>query len=68
MLKRSFLILALVVTVALPFVLRPRQPVLARADDTVVIITPHNEAIRTEFGRGFQAWYRARTGRTVVVD
>jgi iron(III) transport system substrate-binding protein len=66
--KRALLILALVVTVALPFVLRPRQPALAPADDTVVIITPHNEAIRTEFGRGFQAWYRARTGRTVAVD
>ncbi len=66
--KRALLILALVVTVALPFALRPRQPALAPADDTVVIITPHNEAIRTEFGRGFQAWYRARTGRTVAVD
>jgi len=66
--KRALLILALVVTVALPFVLRPRQPALAPAQDAVVIITPHNEAIRTEFGRGFQAWYRARTGRTVAVD
>jgi ABC-type Fe3+ transport system substrate-binding protein len=66
--KRIFIILALIVTVALPFALRPRQPALAPADDTVVVITPHNEAIRTEFGRGFQAWYRARTGRTVAVD
>jgi ABC-type Fe3+ transport system substrate-binding protein len=66
--KRLFILLALAVTVALPFVLRPRQPALAPADDTVVIITPHNEAIRTEFGHGFQAWYRSRTGRTVAVD
>ncbi len=66
--KRALIIFALVVTVALPFLLRPRQPALAPADDVVVIITPHNEAIRTEFGRGFQAWYRARTGRTVAVD
>ena len=66
--KRALILLALVVTIALPFVLRPRRPSLAPADDTVVIITPHNEAIRTEFGRGFQAWYRARTGRTVAVD
>src|ERR1035437_7058786 len=61
--KRLFILLALAVTVALPFVLRPRQPALAPADDTVVIITPHNEAIRTEFGHGFQAWYRSRTDR-----
>jgi len=34
------------------------------ADDTVVIITPHNEAIRHEFSVGFREWYKARTGRT----
>jgi hypothetical protein len=66
--KRALLILALVVTVALPFVLRPKQPMLAPAQDTVVIITPHNEAIRFEYARGFAAWYRARTGRTVAID
>lgn len=66
--KRGVIIFALVVTITLPFLLRPKQPVPARADDTVVIITPHNEAIRTEFGRGFQAWYRARTNHTVSVD
>ncbi|MCX6951632.1 MAG: hypothetical protein NTV51_05550 [Verrucomicrobia bacterium] len=68
MLKRAVILLALVATVALPFALRPAQRVLAAAQDTVVIITPHNEATRTEFGRGFQAWYRERTGRTVAVD
>ncbi len=68
MAKRAIILVALAATVALPFALRPRQPALAPADDTVVIITPHNEAIRTEFGRGFQAWYRARTNRTVTVD
>lgn len=36
--------------------------------DTVVIITPHNEAIRAEFGRGFREWYEQKTGRTVAVD
>src|ERR1700760_3965331 len=66
--RRLVILLALVMTLAVPFLLRPRQATLAAADDTIVIITPHNEAIRTEFGRGFQAWYRARTGRTVAVD
>lgn len=68
MLTRVCIVLALVVTVALPFALRPEKPALAKADDTVVIITPHNEATRHEFGRGFQAWYRERTKRTVAVD
>ena len=68
MLKRAIIGVALAVTVALPFMLRPARPTLERADDTLVIITPHNEAIRTEFARGFQPWYRARTGRTVLVE
>ncbi|HTJ77545.1 MAG TPA: extracellular solute-binding protein [Rariglobus sp.] len=33
-----------------------------------MIITPHNEAIRQEFARGFASWYRERTGRTVSID
>jgi iron(III) transport system substrate-binding protein len=52
----------------LPFLLRPKQPARARADDVVVIVTPHNEAIRHEYALGFAAWYRARTGRTVAID
>ncbi|MEX2044842.1 MAG: ABC transporter substrate-binding protein [Opitutus sp.] len=68
MLKRVILIAVLIGVVALPFVLRPPRAGVAGADDTVVIITPHNEAIRFEFGRGFAEWYREKTGRTVVID
>ena len=66
--KRLALIFALIAIVALPFVLRPKRAALAKADDTVVIITPHNEAIRHEYARGFGEWYRLKTGRTVAVD
>lgn len=66
--KRLLLIFALVATVALPFALRPKRVAVAQADDVVVVITPHNETIRTEFARGFAAWYRARTGRSVAID
>lgn len=68
MLKRLPILLALVATLALPFLFRQKQVAPGRADDTLVIITPHNEALRYEFGRGFAEWYRARTGRTVNVD
>ncbi|MBS0633531.1 MAG: extracellular solute-binding protein [Verrucomicrobia bacterium] len=68
MAKRLLIILALVVTVALPFVLRPKRTETQRADVTLVVITPHNEAIRQEFGAAFQQWYRARTGKTVALD
>jgi iron(III) transport system substrate-binding protein len=66
--KRGLLLLALVVIVALPFALRPKRTAATKADDTVVIITPHNEAIRFEYAHGFAEWYRAKTGRTVAVD
>jgi iron(III) transport system substrate-binding protein len=68
MLKRGIIILALVATVALPFILRPHRASPAQADDTLVLISPHNEAIRHEFTVGFQDWYKAKTGRTVFLD
>jgi ABC-type Fe3+ transport system substrate-binding protein len=66
--KRALIILALVVIVALPFALRPKGETAAQADETLVVVTPHNEAIRYEFARGFAAWHREKTGRTVAID
>ncbi len=66
--KRAILLGLLAVTLALPFALRPRKPAAAGADVTLVIITPHNEAIRYEFGHAFERWYRQQTGRSVFVD
>jgi ABC-type Fe3+ transport system substrate-binding protein len=66
--NRLLLIFALAVVVGLPFVLRPEREAAGRTDDTLVAITPHNEAIRHEFARGFAAWYREKTGRTVAID
>lgn len=68
MVRKGFILLALAVTLALPFLLRPHGADSSQADDTLVIITPHNEAIRHEFGLGFRRWYRARTGRSVYLD
>ena len=64
---RHLLLAALAALVVLPFTLRPRTRA-AEAELTLVVVTPHNEAIRQEFGAGFASWYRARTGRTVRVD
>lgn len=38
------------------------------ADDHLVIISPHWEGIKTEFGRAFGEWYEKETGRKVAVD
>jgi len=61
-------LVALAAIVALPFALRPKEDQLAKADDTLVIVTPHNEAIRFEFARAFARHYRAATGRSVRID
>ena len=68
MMKRAILVFALIAVVALPFLLRPKHVSVANADETVVVVTPHNEAIRYEYSRGFAKWYKAKTGKTVAVD
>lgn len=66
--KRALIIIALVAVVGLPFIFRTKQATIANADETLVIITPHNEALRHEYSRGFREWYLARTGKTVAID
>ncbi len=66
--KRVLLIIALVAVVGLPFIFRTKQATIENADETLVIITPHNEALRYEYTRGFREWYRARTGKTIAID
>ncbi len=68
MAKRFIIIFTLIAVVALPFVLRPKKAERERADETLVLITPHNEALRHEFAVGFRKWYKERTGKTVALD
>jgi iron(III) transport system substrate-binding protein len=69
--KRALLaFVALALVVALPFVFRSAARATSksmRAPETLVILTPHNESIRYEFGRAFHA-YMARLGRDVELD
>ncbi len=55
---------------ALPFLFR--RPAAAgqwrEGDPVLVVVTPHNEAIRQEFGQAFSAWHAQRFGRPVKVD
>lgn len=62
------IIIALLAVVGLPFIFRTKQATIENADETLVIITPHNEALRHEYARGFREWYSARTGRTIAID
>ncbi len=68
MIRAIAVLVVLAAVVGLPFALKPEQNLLAAADDTLIIITPHNEAIRYEFSRAFAAHYLEKTGRTVRID
>ncbi|MDW8344241.1 MAG: ABC transporter substrate-binding protein [Verrucomicrobiae bacterium] len=58
------------VIVALPFVVRdaPSNGAWREGDPVLTIISPHNEAIRYEFGRAFSEWHRQRFGKPVKVE
>ncbi len=55
---------------ALPMVYRRADDPNAAAGDArrLVIISPHNEQIQREFGRGFARWHLRRYGEPVEVD
>jgi ABC-type Fe3+ transport system substrate-binding protein len=63
-----FVLAALAVVLAIPFLLRPQENLLAQADDALVIISPHNEAVRYEFTRAFCEHYKSKTGRSIRID
>ncbi len=68
---KALIILSLMaLMVALPMVLRRKSSMSdwRRADDTLVILSPHNETIRNEFGESFAAHWKASTGRTLHLD
>ena len=65
---RIWILIALAIVLGIPFLLKPKENFFGKADDTVVIITPHNEAILYEFTRAFPIRYKERTGRTIHVD
>lgn len=69
--KKAAVILALAAAfVALPFIFQPRHAKgrWAEGDPVLVVITPHNEAIRQEFAEGFSIWHERRFGVPVRID
>ncbi|HEX8341083.1 MAG TPA: ABC transporter substrate-binding protein, partial [Tepidisphaeraceae bacterium] len=70
MAKNITILAILAVIVALPFVFRRPAPQgdWREGDPTIVIVSPHNEAIRYEFGRAFSVWHKAKYGKPVKID
>ena len=53
---------------ALPLLLRDRQSPVPSGLRRLVVLTPHGEPTRAEFGYAFAAWARAERGLQVEVD
>lgn len=71
MLKRLIPVFALLaLVVAAPLVLRKDTEVAqaGTGDDRLVIITPHNDSIRSEFGEAFATHWQEKTGRSIYID
>jgi ABC-type Fe3+ transport system substrate-binding protein len=61
--------LALGAVLAAPFLLQPSHSTApSRYDRRLVILTPHYERIRNEFGNAFARHWKQKTGETLFID
>jgi ABC-type Fe3+ transport system substrate-binding protein len=70
MLKRISILSCVALIVAVPFLFKKNTVSLepVESDGVVVIVTAHNETLRSEYGRGFTEWYKKKTGKLITVD
>lgn len=67
--KELLVALAFVAVLAGPFILRPADSTApSRYDRRLVIMTPHPESIRREFGPAFAKHWKRTTGETIFID
>jgi iron(III) transport system substrate-binding protein len=67
--KETLVLATMLATLAGPFLLRPAGSTgPARYDRRLVIMTPHHEIIRREFGLAFTHYWKEKTGEVVFVD
>ncbi|HEY1050823.1 MAG TPA: ABC transporter substrate-binding protein, partial [Prosthecobacter sp.] len=60
---------AMVVTLTGPFLLKPKESTAPlRYDRRIVIVSPHHDRIRKEFGQAFAAHWKKSKGQTVFID
>lgn len=61
-------VLALLLLLAIPFLLRPAKELSGARRLQLVIISPHNEAVQSEFERAFRRWHAANYREDVDLD
>jgi iron(III) transport system substrate-binding protein len=64
---RVAIVASLVVLLGVPLITRERSADVVPGARSLIIITPHNEQIRYEFGRAFSQWHERRFGEPVQV-
>lgn len=66
---KALVVLAFLLVLGVPLAFRPAAAPRQNADHRIVIITPHNEQIRSEFAAAFSEWFtRNNPGQTVYID
>lgn len=68
MLPKFGVLLALAIVLGVPLAFRPESARVPADAARLVIITPHNEQIRYEFARGFDAWHRRTFNQPAAID
>lgn len=67
--KELAVLLALLLTLTGPFLLKPKDSTAPlRYDRRLVIISPHHDRIRKEFGDAFATHWKNTTGQTLFID
>ena len=67
--RELWVLLAMLLVLLCPFLLRPAQSTSpSRYDKRLVIMTPHHEMIRREYGRAFARHWKQKTGQTLYID
>jgi len=65
--SRITIVAVFALLLGVPLLTRDRSRDESPTDQRLIIITPHNEQIRYEFGRAFSAWHEQRFGTSVEV-
>ncbi|WP_052572872.1 extracellular solute-binding protein [Haloferula sp. BvORR071] len=68
--RLAFILLLLVAVVTGPILLQRKSSGAGagNSDDRLVVITPHTNTIRAEFGAAFARHWKKQTGRTLYID
>ncbi len=63
-----FLLFILAGVLAVPFLLKPQAEASRPGARMLVILSPHNEAVRYEFDRAFREWHERCFGEALTID